>query len=274
MFWTRKPYSWVICFSGGLQTAAYVLRTISIRQVTNSSVYSLWFILMMIAPVWTNAYAYMVMGRMVFNFTSTGSVAKVKAWHFGLIFVLLDVCAFLAQLGGAAIASGTNVSEKTAMMGIHIYMGGIGFQQLCLFIFLGLAIRLHMHLRQQPLSPQRKTAFRLLYVEYIIVFLITGRIIFRLIEYSSGITSSIPQHEVYQYVFDSSLMLIALALFNIFHPGMMMPGKASNMPKRKERKTLKKQGQAPMGRAGEYMMLEKWRGVSPAPGDVEAGLIN
>lgn len=152
-------------------------------------------------------------------------------------------------------------------------MGGIGFQQLCIFLFLALAARLHIHLREQPNTPERSTAFRLLYVEYAVVLLITIRIIFRLIEYSSGIQSSIPRHEVYQYIFDSTLMLFALALFNVFHPGRLMPGKESNMPKRKQRKAMKKQGQAPGGRAGEYMMLNKDRDPSPAPSDVEAGLV-
>lgn len=150
-------------------------------------------------------------------------------------------------------------------------MGGIGFQQLCIFLFLGLAARLHIHLRQQPPSEERSTAFRLLYVEYAVVGLITGRIIFRLIEYSSGITSSLPLHEAYQYVFDSTLMFIALVLFNILHPGRLMPGKESNMPSWRTRRALKKQGQAPRGRAGDYVMLQKSRGASPVPSDVENG---
>lgn len=70
-----------------------------------------------IAPVWTNAYAYMVMGRMVYNFTATGSVFKVRAWHFGLIFVLLDVFAFLVQAGGASVASSDSTNVNIPMMG-------------------------------------------------------------------------------------------------------------------------------------------------------------
>ena len=63
----------------------------------------------------------MVMGRMLYNFTPTASVFKVKAWRVGLIFVLLDVLAFLVQVGGASIASGQH-SLKKALLGIHIYV--------------------------------------------------------------------------------------------------------------------------------------------------------
>ncbi|TKA63368.1 hypothetical protein B0A55_11966, partial [Friedmanniomyces simplex] len=59
MFWTRKWYSWVICASAGLQVATYVLRTISILQPANDMMYTLWFVLMLIAPIFTNAYVYM-----------------------------------------------------------------------------------------------------------------------------------------------------------------------------------------------------------------------
>lgn len=58
---------------------------------------------------------------MVYNFTPTASVFKVKAWRFGLIFVLLDVFAFLVQAAGAVVASQQGTTTSTIMMGIHIY---------------------------------------------------------------------------------------------------------------------------------------------------------
>ncbi len=64
------------------------------------------------------------------------------------------------------------------------------------------------------------------------------RIIFRLVEYSSGFNSSIPNHEAYQYCLDSLPMFIALVLLNIYHPGRVMPGNESDLPSRKERKQL------------------------------------
>ena len=133
-------------------------------------------------------------------------------------------------------------------------MGGIGFQQICILAFLAIAIRLHRRITQQPPSPERSTALRLLYVEYAVVGLITVRIIFRLIEYSNGLNSSISRKEAYEYVFDSSMMLIAIALFNVFHPGRLMPGKESDLPSRKVRKAMKKQGQTPGGRMGDYLL--------------------
>lgn len=69
------------------------------------------------------------------------------------------------------------------------------------------------------------------------------RIIFRLIEYSKGLNSTIPSHEAYQYCLDSLPMLVALCTFNIVHPGRLMPGKESEMPSLKQRRQAKKAGQ-------------------------------
>ncbi|KAK5708562.1 hypothetical protein LTR17_020595 [Elasticomyces elasticus] len=210
----RKIYSLVITISGILQTVAYVIRGLSIIDPTLGMYTIMWFILMMIAPLFTNAYAYMIVGRMVYvrfpqqedflgqsthisqNFTPTASVLKIKAWRFGRIFVSLDVVAFFMQTGGAGVA----VSQQGVLQttGIDIYMGGIAFQQVCIFAFLFLAGKLHRDMLQQPTCPERKSALQLIYTQYAVVALITVRIIFRLVEYSSGFDSAIPRQEAYQ----------------------------------------------------------------------------
>lgn len=102
-----------------------------------------------------------------------------------------------------------------------------------------MAIRLHLGIKKEPLEPVRKMrAIRMLYIMYAVLFLITVRIIFRLVEWSNGLDSTIPNHEVYLYVFDSTPMLIALVLLNIVHPGYIMPGKEGDFPSRKERKNM------------------------------------
>jgi len=63
-----------------------------------------------------------------------------------------------------------------------------------------------------------------------------------LIEWSSGLDSLIPNHEAYQYVFDSLPMFLALVIYNVVHPGRIMPGKKSDFPSRKERKNYFKPG--------------------------------
>ena len=85
---------------------------------------------------------------------------------------------------------------------------------------------------------------------------ITG-IVFRLIEYSQGLDSSIPLHEAYQYVFDSTTMLLALVLLNMVHPGRIMPGNESDFPIRKQRKAAGKKIRGRASRFGDALSLHQ-----------------
>ncbi|KAK0510762.1 hypothetical protein JMJ35_007194 [Cladonia borealis] len=243
----RKGYSWVIAMGALWELLAYIFRILSINHPANVSWYSAWFVVILLAPLWINAYVYMVLGRMVYNFTANAKILGVKAWRFGLYFVLLDIAAFLVQAAGASMASGNNITTTQIENALHIYMGGVGLQEAFILCFLGLAFRFQRQMSRETPIQDKPRATQLLYTVYAALTLITIRIIFRLIEYSKGINSSIPRHEAYQYVFDSTLMLFALILFNIFHPGRLMPGKEADFPSRKQRKAAGKNGV--MGRA-------------------------
>ena len=47
----RKGYSWVIAMGALWQTACYAVRILSIKHVANDTYYSVWFILMLVRPL-------------------------------------------------------------------------------------------------------------------------------------------------------------------------------------------------------------------------------
>ncbi|KAJ5928913.1 hypothetical protein N7466_007869 [Penicillium verhagenii] len=233
----RKLYCWVIAISGMIQTITYIFRVLSILNPASYEEYAAWFVLILVAPLWTNAFVYMIMGRMVWNFTDDAQILRLRPWRFGLIFVILDIIAFIVQVYGAAQAAGNNVSYSTEMTGLHIYMAGVGIQQFFVLVFVIYAISFHRKILRQQ-RPDRKKALLLLYILYACLALITMRIVFRLSEYSQGLDSRLPLHEAYQYCLDSLPMLLALVMVNAVHPGRIMPGKDADIPSRKERKKL------------------------------------
>lgn len=134
-------------------------------------------------------------------------------------------------------------------------MGGVGFQECFVLVFGYIAFRFHRQIKRE--HPARLSqALLLLYAQVAVLVLVTVgapttalqptilhllnksqvRIVFRLIEWSGGLDSTIPNHEAYQYIFDSLPMLIALVIYHVVHPGRIMPGKKSDFPSRKERK--------------------------------------
>ena len=64
-------------------------------------------------------------------------------------------------------------------------------------------------------------------------------------------------------------MLIALVLFNIVHPGQIMPGKESDFPSRKQRKIIGKQNVR--GRVGGDLPLYALSDTQSAGPAAEAG---
>lgn len=168
----RKFYCWVVIMSALWQTIAYAFRTASIVEPDNFGPYATWFVLILVAPLWVNAFVYMVFGRMVWNYTD-GEIYRIKAWKFGFIFVVLDVIAFIIQIWGAITAIGKHKPPDEVLRGLHIYMGGVGIQLAFILGFSAFCFRLH-HLLRKPSGARviPHNAFFLFYVEIIALILI------------------------------------------------------------------------------------------------------
>lgn len=108
------------------------------------------------------------------------------------------------------------------MQGIRIYMAGIGIQQCFVLLFSFVLYKLY----RAPKNRDGKGATQhRIWLLYVVLALISIRIVFRMIEYSRGVDSDISRQEFYMYSFDSIPMLVALWLFNVFHPGRSVSGK-------------------------------------------------
>ncbi|EEA28511.1 hypothetical protein TMatcc_003159 [Talaromyces marneffei ATCC 18224] len=242
----RKAYTWVISMSALWQSITYILRIISIKNPSSLGEYAGWFVLILISPLWTNAFVYMVFGRMVWNYTPDATLWRVPAWRFGYCFVILDIVAFIIQVYGAASAETSGNTIAQILRGIHIYMGGVAIQQAFIFCFCAFAYKFWRKLLEQkktvndqnPVSPDLslQSGFTLLYALIAALILISLRIFFRLAEYSNGLQSTIPNHEAFQYCLDSLPMLLALIILNIVHPGAIMRGPMCEIPSRKRRR--------------------------------------
>ncbi|KAL2216976.1 putative RTA1 domain protein [Thermoascus aurantiacus ATCC 26904] len=255
----RKRFCWVIMMGALWELLGYVFRALLTRHqnVVGYSVGNQ--LLVLLAPLWINAFIYMIVGRLLHFFFSPGTktartarLAGVSARRFGLLFVLLDIVAFIVQASGAVMLSGNDVSQHTIELGIHIYMGGIGLQQFFILCFVALTVTLHRKIRRAAAAAAAwrryennagQEAFEDEVGMYLALVMISIRIIFRLIEYSRGTDASnpIPTHEAYQYVLDALPMFLSLVVMSIFHPGRVLKGPDSEFPKlsRREKRKIK-----------------------------------
>lgn len=240
----RKKFCWVIIMAALWETTGFVLRILTIQHQTNISLGPAFnqpsVILILLAPLWVNAFDYMVLGRMVYYFVPEKKLFGIRAQRLAMCFVLLDISAFLLQITGALLANSNSDNEPNAKiveLGLHIYMGGIGLQEFFICIFVFLAIRFH---RKMWSGLSHTDGWqRLTPVLYATLGLITIRVIYRLAEYSQGIYSSLTEHEVYFYVFEATPMFSAFILWNIWHPGQTLIGPDSEFPKKEKEKKSK-----------------------------------
>ncbi|KAH7414284.1 hypothetical protein DE146DRAFT_627343 [Phaeosphaeria sp. MPI-PUGE-AT-0046c] len=229
----RRKDSWIIITSALWQFSAYIARGLSIHFPSNQWLFLAWNSLMMVrstihpqittnccyqtAPLWTNAFIYVLVGHLICQSPcfSRRAETKVRGWHISAGFVMLDIVAFAIQATGIILAI-LPQSVQTMNQGLYIYLAGISSQQLFILFF---SFLLWKSLQSQESKEEQVVSTGPLWPIFAALALISVRIIFRLIEYSGGINSSISRQEAYAYAFDSVPMLLALWLFNVYHPG-------------------------------------------------------
>ena len=127
---------------------------------------------------------------------------------------------------GAGILSSGNGKNQTLgqdiiLAGLIIQITGFG-----IFIFVALLFHKRMHKNPTPMSLQPDMPWeKHLYTLYAVSLLIMVRSVLRVIEYAQGYAGYILSHEVFLYVFDGTLMFIAVAIFNVVHPSELLPGR-------------------------------------------------
>lgn len=169
------------------------------------------------APLWTNAFIYVLVGYIVCRSPclSRQSATKARGWHISAEFVMLDIFAFAIQATGIILAILPH-SIPTINQGLYIYLAGVSSQQLFILFF---SFLLWKSRQSQETKEEQAVPIWPLWPIFAALALISVRIIFRLVKYSEGIESSISRQEAYAYVFDSVPMLSALWVFNVYHPG-------------------------------------------------------
>jgi hypothetical protein len=87
----RKTFCWALIMGAVWETAAFVIRCISTQNPTSQGAYDPQFLLILLAPLWINAFDYMLLGRMVYYFLEDQKLFGIRAERMALCFVVLDI---------------------------------------------------------------------------------------------------------------------------------------------------------------------------------------
>ncbi|KAH8814803.1 RTA1 like protein-domain-containing protein [Xylogone sp. PMI_703] len=232
----RKPFAIVLIMGGIWESVGYAFRILSVMHQLNSGYFSAQYLLILLAPLWINAFVYMVLSRAIHFFLDDDRVFSLRARRITKLFVLSDIVSFIVQATGGSM-SASQGSQNTTRLGLHVYMIGVGIQLFFNCLFLILALRFQELLRTLPTWDLRLNALSLLKIVYAVLGLIIFRNIYRLVEYSFGATSTLTTHEWYAYVLDALPMLFSMLALSVRHPSQVLQGTRSDFSE--ENKAIK-----------------------------------
>src|SRR5450432_446133 len=131
---------WVIMMGTSWEFVSFALRSAGSKNQQSFSLAFISQILVLLAPLWINAFDYMVLGRMIYYFVPEKRIWGIRATRLAVVFVWLDILSFFTQVGGGMLIQPGNGNDLL-MVGIHIYMGGIGLQEFFILVFTAFAFR-------------------------------------------------------------------------------------------------------------------------------------
>ncbi|KAB8217607.1 RTA1 like protein-domain-containing protein [Aspergillus novoparasiticus] len=242
----RKRFCWVIIVGSGWECLGLIMRAYSTLDQTKSSTLAAAQLLVLLAPLWINAFVYMIFGRMVYYFTPNKKIKGIKAESMAKIFIWLDITAFIIQ-GTGGILDSDGFGEKLNRTGMNIYTAGIAIQEFFILCFLALLIVFHKRMLSGYRNLERGNAWKLMvYGMYATLLCLTTRIVYRLIEFANPNQAGktvLSTKEAPFYILECVPIFIGMMLWNVLHPGRMMPGPDSEFPKlsRSEKKQMKQE---------------------------------
>ncbi|GJC86352.1 putative lipid transporter atnI [Colletotrichum liriopes] len=279
--WYRKPFTWTVIMAASWEMGAFILLAYGSKDQQQVGYATGHQVLFLLAPIWLNAFVYMTFARMVYFFRPGGEprIAHLPARWLGRIFVVADIGTFIVQATGG-IMDGPTVDLVTRTKGVRIYIIGMAVQEGFIFVFLMLMARFHYRCIQMDRDNvygledvyenedgyvPRRNWKALQFALYAALLAITTRIIFRLVEFTGGMTpeeNPIPFTEAYSYALDAFPMMLALLILGIIHPGRVLQGPNSDFPRkgcREKRKEKKEKKQAKRAANEEKKRIEEER---------------
>ncbi|EQB50545.1 RTA1 domain-containing protein [Colletotrichum gloeosporioides Cg-14] len=218
----KQRYCWVIIMAGIWETSAFVLRTLGAKNGRVLPFYIISSLTFMLAPLWINAYGYMVGGRIVHLSVPDRRVFRIKASYMTKVFVGADLVCFGVQGAGGSMLSGQG-SASTMQTGKVLYTAGCIVQLIFIAVFTAVVVQLQLKVRKNPPSAWNANSLQLIWAIFIVLILIFVRLIFRLVEFGpGGMNETIMTAELYAICLDAVPMAVALVILNVFHPGRML----------------------------------------------------
>ncbi|KAH7022403.1 RTA1 like protein-domain-containing protein [Ilyonectria destructans] len=220
--WKTKTWFFIPFLIGSLfEMVGFIGRAIGAKETPDWTFgpYVVQTLFLLLGPTCYAASIYMILGRLI-RLLGAEKYSLIRPSWLTKFFLFGDVLSIALQgMGGGKLVNAETADERST--GESIIISGLVVQMLFFSLFMVVTCLFHARARKNPTSTMASIDTpwqRFLAVLYATGALILIRSGFRMIEYAMGHDSELQSKEVYIYVLDAALMLIASTLFNIFHP--------------------------------------------------------
>ncbi|KGO63939.1 RTA-like protein [Penicillium italicum] len=183
-----------------------------------------------LAPTFFTAGIYVLLGRYIQLFGSKSSFLTPQLYLW--IFCTCDVISLVLQaIGGGMASVQANKIDGDTKPGTHIMVAGIVFQLFSVTIFVVCAVDFFNRIiRNRLLQTVTGSVMPLFSAMVFSIVCIYIRSIYRTIELVQGWDGYLITHERYFVALDGAMMVLAVGIFNVLHPGWLLPsGKAGSI---------------------------------------------
>ncbi|KGO75610.1 RTA-like protein [Penicillium italicum] len=217
---------------GGIfQIIGYICRATSHDNFYGIPLFAIQTLFILVTPPLYAASIYMILGRIV-TYLQAKHLSMMPVKWMTETFVTGDFLSFLLQCaGGYLMDTGGSLREA----GSNTTIGGLVVQLLFFGFFVIVTTVYHFRISRQPTPRSQsdreqthgdgfrhRNRFTILIGLYIVSLLILVRSVFCFVEYKEGYNGYTMRHEVFMYVFDGLLMLIAIVVMNVCHPAKIL----------------------------------------------------
>lgn len=206
-----------------------VFRTLSVIHPDNVALYALQNIFILLPPSLYAATLYMAYSRVVV-LVDQPQASLIRPQMVTNFFVCIDMFSFLATAGGAGMMS----MKDMASTGKKLEILGLVLQLLsfCLFFIIAATFRIRtMKVTTEAVTKKHGTYhWRSLHSLLLVAsILIMVRATYRIIEFSQieVFVDTLMRQEGYTYILDAFMMFLLQTMFNIVHPGQVLPRSGS-----------------------------------------------
>lgn len=206
-----------------VEAVGYFVRVACHNNTNNVPLYVAQSLLLLLAPILFAASIYMILGRLIVACNAT-NYSPIRVNWLTKIFVFSDVFCFLIQgAGGGLLASAKTKADFNTDN--DIVLGGLVLQVLGFCGFVVSAGVWHKRMKKKPTFEAAEVKWEgMLYALYASSGLVTGRNLYRIVEYGMGQSGYLLGHEWSLYVFDAFFMTVVLAI-GVWWYGIGLKGK-------------------------------------------------